>query len=99
MKEDNAGVPPEVSSSSKPVRFQVSAEPGCRVFVAGTFNSWDPTKHRMKGTKGVYSITISVPTGRHEYKFVVDGVWSIDPGNPDFVPNKHGTLNSVIKIE
>lgn len=35
---------------------------------------------------------------RHEYKFIVDGEWVRDPGNPDMVVNQHGTFNSVLRI-
>ncbi len=51
----------------------------------GTFNGWKPTGHEMQGpdADGWYTTTISLPEGRHEYKFVVDGTkWVSDPGNP-----------------
>jgi len=28
-----------------------------------------------------------------------DGIWCIDPECPDWVPNAHGTLNSVITVD
>jgi peroxiredoxin/mono/diheme cytochrome c family protein len=55
------------------------------VSVAGTFNGWKPTGHEMQGpdAEGWYTTSISLPKGRHEYKFVVDGTkWTSDPGNP-----------------
>lgn len=85
-------------SKSKRVKFQLQAEPGCEVFVAGSFNSWNPRKNRMKFENGVYAATITVPAGRHEYKFVVDGVWCVDPSCAEWVPNGLGSLNSVITV-
>ncbi len=42
-----------------------------------------------------FKITLPIPPGRHEYKFVVNGAWYADPNSADCVPNAHGTLNSV----
>jgi 1,4-alpha-glucan branching enzyme len=84
----------------KAVRFQVTAESGSEVFVAGTFNNWKPRQYSMcdsHGT-GTYRITVVLPPGRHEYKFVINGEWSVDRECPEWVPNEHGTLNSVIQV-
>jgi thiol-disulfide isomerase/thioredoxin/mono/diheme cytochrome c family protein len=45
------------------------------VSVAGTFNGWKPTGPAMQGPDedGWYTTTVSLPQGRHEYKFVIDG--------------------------
>jgi 1,4-alpha-glucan branching enzyme len=82
----------------KRVKFSVKAEPGSEVYVAGTFNNWDPKKHKLTCADGVYSATISVPPGRHEYKFVITDVWCIDPECPEWAPNGIGSLNSVIVV-
>lgn len=87
-------------SARKRVTFSVKAKPGVEVYVAGSFNGWDPRKHRLtcEGEEGVYSSRILVPKGRHEYKFVIDGVWCVDPECPDWAPNAYGSLNSVIEV-
>jgi len=79
------------------VTFSVRAEAGSKVFVAGSFNNWDPTAKEMSDKKGegVYTATLSLPPGAHQYKFVVDGTWCADPECADWVQNEHGTLNSV----
>lgn len=89
-----------VSKSGKQVCFELTAEPGCQVFVAGTFNNWSPTENPLKDNpdSGHYKAKIRLQPGRHEYKFVVDGTWYADPQCPDFVPNETGTLNSVITV-
>jgi 1,4-alpha-glucan branching enzyme len=82
------------------VSFQVTAEPGSEVFVAGTFNNWDPRQHRMKDNPGSghCKTTLVLPPGRHEYKFVVNGEWRVDPDCPEWAPNDQGSLNSVITV-
>jgi hypothetical protein len=37
-------------------------------------------------------------SGAHEYKFVVDDIWQIDPQNSETVDNAYGSINSVLKI-
>jgi 1,4-alpha-glucan branching enzyme len=84
-------------SQAQRVTFSVRAEAGSKVFVAGSFNNWDPTAKEMADKKGdgVYTVTLSLPPGAHQYKFVVDGTWCADPECADWVQNEHGTLNSV----
>ena len=82
------------------VEFHLQAEPGSKVFVAGSFNDWDPTSlPLLPASDGrVYRATVLLPPGRHDYKFVVNGVWHVDPACPDWVPNALGTLNSVVSV-
>ena len=79
------------------VIFSVRAEVGSKVFIAGSFNNWDPTAKAMtdKNSDGVYTVTLSLAPGDHQYKFVIDGTWCADPECADWVQNDHGTLNSV----
>ena len=81
--------------------FEVQAEPKSEVFVAGAFNEWNPRKSKLteKKKKGMFSATMLLPKGRHEYKFVINGVWSIDPECPEWTPNGLGSLNSVLVVD
>ena len=85
------------AKTGKRVRFELSAEPGSKVFVAGTFNGWSPTANVLKDNpdSGHFKAALRVPTGTHEYKFVVDGVWTMDPACADWTANGCGSLNSV----
>ncbi len=85
---------------SQRVTFTVRADATSRVFLAGSFNSWDPTAKEMTDKKGegVFTATLSLLPGDHQYKFVIDGTWCADPENPDWVQNDHGTLNSVVHV-
>jgi 5'-AMP-activated protein kinase regulatory beta subunit len=83
------------------VTFEVKAPVGSEVFLAGSFNDWDDARKPMvdKDGSGLYTCTCLLPRGQHEYKYVVDGVWSVDAENPNFSQNPMGTLNSVITVE
>lgn len=82
----------------KRVKFSIKADRGSSVYVAGTFNSWNPKKHKLVYKDGVYSTTILLPKGRYEYKFVINDVWCVDPECTEWVPNGLGSLNSVIVV-
>src|SRR5574338_439257 len=50
------------------------------VAVVGNFNDWDPTRNVLTRTSdSVWSGTIKLTPGRHEYQLVVDGKWFPDP--------------------
>lgn len=90
-----------VKASRKKVAFEILANPNSNVYLAGDFNNWDPKKHQMKDTcgNGKYSISLMLPKGGHEYKFVINDNWEIDPECHDYASNSFGTLNSVKKID
>ena len=89
-----------LSEGTKRVQFDLSVEPGKQVFVAGTFNNWNPTANPLKDNPGSghCKATLRIPVGTHEYKFVVNGVWTVDPKCAERVPNAHGSLNSVLHV-
>jgi len=90
----------ELSRAGKKwMNFQIQADPKSEVFVAGTFNGWNPKKNKLTFNNGVYSTTIALSKGRHEYKFVINDLWCIDPKNQEWVPNGHGSLNSVLTVQ
>lgn len=68
------------------------------VYVAGTFNNWNPAIFKMKreGEEWVYDVHLS--NGKHLYKFIVDGNWILDPSNKLWENNEHNTGNSIIWI-
>lgn len=86
--------------ATKKVMFRFAAPQGCLVFVAGTFNGWSTEEHALdhNAKTGFFQTTLALAPGRYEYKFVVDGTWVADPACPDWVPNEHGSLNSVILV-
>ena len=82
----------------KRVKFSIAAEPHSTVYVAGTFNGWNPRKHRLNFAHGVYSAYGLLRPGKHEYKFVINDRWLSDPKCEDWTPDGHGALNSVITV-
>lgn len=56
-------------SPAREVRFELEAESGSQVAVAGTFNDWDPTRTPMKDNpgSGKFATTAKLSPGRHEY--------------------------------
>ncbi len=42
---------------------------------------------------------MTLPPGRYEYKFLVDGQWVPDVKAKNSVFNRYGTLNSVIEVQ
>lgn len=74
------------------------------VFLAGSFNDWDPTRTPMERQgDGSWKAELELAPGRYEYKFIVDGAWCCEPGRADVecadcVPNAFGTMNRVIEV-
>lgn len=69
------------------------------VFVSGSFNDWNSSRDALsKDKKGVWRATLPLKTGTHQYKFVVDGNWMIDPSNPQISDDGYGGKNSVLEV-
>ncbi|PYO87171.1 MAG: glycoside hydrolase family 13 [Gemmatimonadetes bacterium] len=82
------------------VRFVLVAPDAKAVSLAGTFNQWDAhaTPLVRAGATGVWTATLSLPAGQHQYAFVVDGQrWVPDPGAPA-VDDGFGRRNSVLTL-
>jgi len=82
------------------VDFVFECEGAEHVYVCGDFNGWQPTSLRMIGDAeaGLWETRLSLPCGRFEYKFIVDGKWMPDPHARENVPNGYASLNSVVEI-
>lgn len=93
-------------SGEKSVRFQCSASEAQAVFLAGTFNNWDPAATPMlRDDGGEWRVAVALSPGTYEYKFIVDGEWRCEPGvideqytGKDAVANAFGTKNRVIEV-
>ena len=88
------------TKGKKRVTFAMEAEPDSSVAVAGSFTNWEPvalTPTENNGTAKFQKI-VYLPEGRHEYKFVIDGNWSVDPNCREWTPNEYGTLNSIVNV-
>ena len=92
--------PRAVARDSVFVRFVLYAPGARQVAVAGTFNQWDRDAAPLvpAGSSGVWSTTLALPVGQHQYAFVVDGArWVVDPSAPA-VDDGFGRRNSVVAV-
>ena len=86
-------------TTAKRTIFRLYAPEAKEVFLAGSFNDWEPAAQPLKPDKnGNWKTRISLESGTHEYRFVVDGEWKDDPMNEEAWPNAFGTNNSVVRI-
>lgn len=72
------------------------------VFLAGSFNDWQPTGLKMDGpdADGRYTTQLKLKPGLYEYKFVIDSTkWRPDPGNPIQVTNYRNSQLRVGEVQ
>ena len=85
---------------AKKVNFSLEAPRAHEITIAGDFNQWNPRSHPMKkDRKGIWKISLTLPPGVYQYRFLVDGDWQNDPSCSDCVENPFGTLNCVKRVE
>jgi hypothetical protein len=64
------------------VQFRLEAD-AMNVQLAGSFTNWQPAYQLHQMAPGVWTITVPLPQGVHDYAFVVDGQrWVADPYAP-----------------
>jgi 1,4-alpha-glucan branching enzyme len=70
-----------------------------QAYLCGDFNGWSETNLPMifRGDDK-WEKRLTLPPGRYEYKFIVDGTWTTDPAVTLEVPNAFGTTNSVVEF-
>jgi cyclomaltodextrinase len=88
------------SSRLKKVTFTFEPEVSySQVFLAGTFNGWstDVTPMHRKGAG--FEVTLFLPVGEYQYKFVADGQWITDQKAEKFHPDGFGGQNSVVVVD
>lgn len=69
------------------------------VYVAGSFNGWDPRETPLqRDTFGDWSVDLSLPPGEHRYRLVVDGEWRDDPSAQRMEANPYGGFDAVVVV-
>ena len=96
----------ETATTTSQTGFECHAPDASEVFLAGTFNDWQPDATPMaKDEAGLWTVDLELASGRHEFKFVVDGKWCCEPGCqasaecPNCVPNDVGSMNRFVDVE
>lgn len=82
------------------VQFVLHAPQASSVAIVGDFNDWDETQSKMSlaSTDGVWSLTLPLTPGRHEYQFVIDGKQRIaDPAAPQ-ATSDFDSPNSIVTV-
>jgi Carbohydrate-binding module 48 (Isoamylase N-terminal domain) len=96
-----ATAPPRSTGDARTVRFEVAAPGAAEVTLVGDFNDWNPAATPLRASRhnGVWSVTVPIAPGRHEYAFVVDGErWIPDPHAPRAAAADFGSANSVVTV-
>uniref|UniRef100_W5KDT7 Protein kinase, AMP-activated, beta 1 non-catalytic subunit, b n=1 Tax=Astyanax mexicanus TaxID=7994 RepID=W5KDT7_ASTMX len=90
--ESDSKAPPE----ERPTVFRWTG-PAKDVYVSGSFNNW-ANKIPLSKSHSNFVAVVDLPEGEHQYKFYVDGNWTLDPKQP-VVTSKSGTVNNIIQVK
>lgn len=71
-----------------------------RVNLAGEFNGWNTQATAMsRGDDGVWRVTVQMPAGQQQYKFVADGdQWQSDPRNDQVISDGQGETTALFDL-
>ena len=79
------------------VQFRLDAD-ASRVLLAGSFTQWQPRYELHQSAPGLWTITVPLTQGVHDYAFVVDGQqWVPDPYAPQ-ISDGFGGMNSRLAL-
>jgi chromosome partitioning protein len=79
--------------------FCVSAPQAKDVYLVGDFNNWKlDDASRMVQENGAWKKKVNLKDGKYRYRFVIDGNWTEDSGNPVKEMNPYGSLDSLVEV-
>lgn len=88
-----------MNQRAKRIEFKVFAPQAEKVYLCGSFNNWSESSDPMKkDSTGTWKKIKMLSEGTHEYKYLVDGDWTLDPECHDTTPNEFGTENNVVYL-
>ncbi len=69
------------------------------VIVTGDFSHWSPDGIRLeRESDGSWSASLQLEPGVYQYRLIVDGHWSNNPGAEKHVRNAYGSENDVLVV-
>lgn len=81
-------------------RFIYQGETGKKIYLAGTFNNWDPFMYTLEEViPGRYELFLPLPSGTWYYAYFKDGKQIPDTTNREHVYTADGRTASVITVE
>ncbi|NNC39449.1 MAG: hypothetical protein HKN95_02060 [Acidimicrobiia bacterium] len=102
-EDDSANPTPSIEAASPHLvahDFLFRAKTASEVCLVGNFNGWAVCNTPLSPLgDGIWSITVELPPGRHEYMFVVDDRWETDPAASFFVDDGFGNRNAVLHLD
>lgn len=70
-----------------------------KVILAGSFNDWNKHDFVMRKMDYGWKYVVPLTGGKHQYKFIVDGKWIVDPNNSVKEYDGDGHVNSVCMVK
>ncbi len=99
-RSTNSKSKPQNKLREKKIAFEYFAPQANHVHLAGSFNGWQPHVCPLKKDRsGKWFVDLPLPTGRHEYRYYVDGVWENDQRPVECIPNAFGSWNCVVTVQ
>jgi hypothetical protein len=87
----------EAVSKGRVVAFNLKVEHARTVAVSGTFSDWRPIA--LKRTGDVWSGSVTIEPGTHQYGFLIDGrVWYVPPDAVDVIDDGFGRKNVTLVV-
>ena len=99
-KDLQDGAPPHLDAHGK-ITFSFRASPGEKIYLAGSFNRWDPFMYRMQESPtipGLYRISLSLGRGTHYYNYLYRGIPLTDPKNENISLDANAREVSELRI-
>ncbi|MBW2600316.1 MAG: AAA family ATPase [Deltaproteobacteria bacterium] len=90
----------EKEEEQRTVTFTVEAPVDADVQIAGDFNQWKPEVLNFTDNPEdpTWQKIFTLSPGSYEYKYLVNGLWVVDPDNDKIADNPLGGTNSVIDV-
>ncbi|MEM1321627.1 MAG: hypothetical protein AAGG75_15320 [Bacteroidota bacterium] len=79
--------------------FQLKGYPEAQhVVLSGDFNNWNGAELIMEKQADGWALPIALRPGNYQYKFIIDGRWTVDPDNP-YRNGRQNLENAVRAVE